>query len=69
MDVGHAGSGLGLGLGRRLGVGDERHGPARVVEQLAQDVGLLELGEHLMSLVSAAGFLKVTRTVLRDRRG
>ena len=70
LDVGlfGLGTGCGLGLGRRVGVGDERRGPVRVVEQLAQDAGLLELGENLMSLVSAAGFLEVTQTVLHDRR-
>ena len=35
LDVGCVGVGLGLGLGRRIGVGDERCGPARVVKQLA----------------------------------
>ena len=37
------GARLGLGLGRRLGVDDERHGPAQVAEQLAQDLSRLKL--------------------------
>ena len=36
------GVGAGVGLCRRLGVGDERHGPARVMKQLAQGLVLLE---------------------------
>ena len=39
-----------LGNGRRLGVSNERHGPARVMEQLAQDRVLLELGDELDEL-------------------
>ena len=42
---------LGVGCsGSGLEVGDERHGPARVVEQLARDVVLLELGEEFDEL-------------------
>ena len=60
LDVGLLGLGArpGLRLVRRLGVGDERHGPARDVEQLAQDVGLLELGEKLDELGQRGGVLK-----------
>ena len=47
-----------LGLGRRLGVGDERRVPIRVVEQLAQDVVLLELGEELDELGQHGGVLE-----------
>ena len=58
LDIEQSGGGQGLGLsrfGRRLGVGDEGHGPARVVEQLAQDWVLLELGEVLGELGERGG--------------
>ena len=58
LDIGRAGSGLGLGLGRRLGVCDERHGLTRVVKQLAQDVVHLELGEELDELGQHGGVLE-----------
>ena len=49
------GAKIGLGLVRRLGVGDERRGPAQVAEQVAQGVGLLELGGKLHELGQREG--------------